>query len=102
MHPDLYAVGSNVAIPAHGRGLLDRDAGGDARRQDLVAVGVVLAIEELAAGHAHNTRANALTLELLVGRKGQGDLAAGSDQDQLRVAALGVGQHVAAAAQALG
>ena len=102
VHPDLDAVRSNVAIPAQRRGLLDRDPRGDARRQDLVAVGLVLAVEELPAGQADHTRADALAAQLLVGGERQRDLAAGGDQDHLGVAALGVGEHVAAAAQALG
>ena len=69
--------------------------------QHLVLVGVVLALEELPAGQADDARGDSVGDELLMGLDGQRDLAAGRDQDHLGVA-LGVGEHIAAAAQPIG
>ena len=45
---------AHVLGPAEGRGLLDRYAGLDVGRQDVVAVRRILVVEELPAGHAHD------------------------------------------------
>src|SRR5881394_2630457 len=57
VHADPLSGRADVAIPAERRGLLDRDARRHARRQHLVAVGVVLAVEQLPAGQADDARA---------------------------------------------
>ena len=76
----------DVAIPAQRRGLLDRDPGAERRWQHLVAVGGVLAIEDLPAGEADDPRADPFAAQLLVGIERQRDLAAGRDQDHLGIA----------------
>src|SRR4051794_2457240 len=95
-HTHDRALRTGIALPAESRALLDRHAGGDPRRQHLVAVGLVLLLEDLPAGKADHTGAD-LALQLLVSTEGELDLAAGGDQDQLRLAVLGIGEHVTAA-----
>jgi hypothetical protein len=52
MHADDPTGPSRIALPAEGRGLLDRDAGLDLARQDVVAVLVRLALEDVRGGRA--------------------------------------------------
>ena len=102
MHADLGARQADIAVPPEGGGLLDRDAGGDVRRQDLVAVGLVLLLEELPRRHRDHARADALGLQRLVGADAELHLAAGRHQDDLRLAALAVGEDVGTAGDAGG
>ena len=102
MHADRLAPRPDVAVPAQRRRLLDRDPRGDRRRQHLVAVVLVLLVEEVPGRQADDARAHAVGDQLLVRLDRERDLAAGRDQDQLGVAVRRVGEHVAAAAQALG
>ncbi len=100
--PIRLAARPDVAVPSQGRRLLDRHPRRDRRRQHLVAVGLILLVEQVERRQAHHPRAHPVGGQLLVRLHRQRNLAAGRDQDQLRVAAVGVGEHVAAAAQALG
>ena len=56
------------------------------RAEAPVAIGPLLAVEELPAGQADDTGADAVGDQLLVGLDGQRDLAAGGDQDHLGIA----------------
>ncbi len=84
----------------NGAGLLHRDPGRHRGRQDLVAVGRRLLVEQLHRRHAHHPRADPVGGELLVGLDGHRDLAAGGDEDDLGVALGRVGQDVGAAGDA--
>src|SRR5271156_1264061 len=55
VHTHHCTLGSYPPAPAEGRGLLHGHPGADGRWQDLVAVGLVLAVEELPAGEAPHT-----------------------------------------------
>src|SRR5262249_32049372 len=88
---------ADVAFPAEGRRLLHRDARGDVGRQHAVLVRLRLMLENIPGRHRDHARADALRDELLVGVDAEADLAARRDQDQLRLAAGGVGEHVGAA-----
>src|SRR3954451_662899 len=81
-HTHDRALPTDVPLPAEGRSLLDRDPGGDLRRQHLVAVGLVLLLEDLPAGEADDAGAD-LAPQLLMSPERELDLAAGGDQDQL-------------------
>src|SRR5439155_2539134 len=71
VHRDLRALAPDVALPAERRGLLDRDARGDVRRQHARAVRIVLGLEQLPRRHADDARPHAARDELLVRRYAQ-------------------------------
>src|SRR6516225_8379320 len=52
VHADDGPVTADIARPADRRCLLDSDARGDGVRQDLLAIGLVLLLEQLPGGHA--------------------------------------------------
>ena len=71
--PMIAPVDADVFVPAHHRGLLDRHTGLDppvAARN--VAIGLVLALEQLDARHRDDAGADALGLQRLVGRRRRG------------------------------
>src|SRR5262249_34546436 len=67
---------AHIALPAEGRGLLDRDAGANLRRQDAVAVSLRLPLEDVPGGHRDDARADAVGDKLLMCIDGEADLAA--------------------------
>ena len=82
---------------------LDADAGAERGREHLVAVGLVLGGEPLAAGHRHHAGRDALGLELLA--RGDGDAAPRSrwpTRMTCGVAVAAVGEDVGAPGDALG
>ena len=101
VHSDRAALLADITVPTEGRRLLDRDARGHGRWQHLVAVGLVLAVEDFPAGQADHARGDAVGHELVVGLERERDLAAGRKQDHVGVARLDVCDHVAALARSL-
>src|SRR5690554_1533740 len=97
LHANESALISEDAAPA----LLDRGLDHDARlhlaREDGLAIGLVLHIEEIERGHAHDAHAAALSAELLFGRDHERELASRGDEDELGLAALSVLQNITAA-----
>ncbi len=63
--------------------------------QDALAVGFVLLLEQLPAGHRHDTGADAFGLQDVAGLHGDGDFGAGGHQDRLTFA-FGIGQNIGA------
>jgi hypothetical protein len=75
------------------------DAGFNRRGQHAVAVFLALALEDFPGRHAHHTGPDGLGLELLVSRHAEGRLTARSQEQHVRLAALGVGQYIGALEQ---
>ena len=96
-HPDHGAGRADPAVPAERAALLHRDPGRHRGRQDLLAVGGRLLVEQLHRRHAHHPRPDPVGGELLVGVDGHPDLAAGGDEDDVGVALGRVGEDVGAA-----
>src|SRR5215471_15566588 len=82
--------------PAECEPSLDAHPGSDVRRQDLVLVGDILLSEPLDAGHGHDPGLDAVRLEQLARADGKLHFAAGSDEDDVRLAVAGVREDVAA------
>src|SRR4030095_14026556 len=98
---DDLAVLADPAAPAEAGGGLHRYPGADPGGQDLVAVALVLVLEQLPAGHRHHPGGDAVGLEQVAGIHGHPDLGAGGDQDQPGLAPLGPGENVGPLVQAL-
>src|SRR4029434_1069496 len=90
VHADRRAVRPDIAIPAQRRRLLDRNTSGDLGRQDAVAVLLIWRVAQGEGGARAPPRADAGGGQRLVGLERQRHLAAGGDQDYLRVAATRV------------
>ena len=84
IEPDDRALVADPALPAERHADLDADALAHGRRQDRVAVGLILGVEPLPARQRHDPRRDAVGLEGLGGGVGQLQLGAGADQDELR------------------
>ena len=93
---DAAAGVADQLAPAHRDPRLDGDAGADRRRQDGVAVRVVLDVEPLAARHRDHAGGDPVGLQRLARLQRERDLGPGGDQDDVRCAACGLGQHVTA------
>src|SRR5262245_20924617 len=102
VHADEAAGLADVVVPALADGGFAGDAGRDFWREDAIAIGFVLLLEELPAGHADNAAGDALAGELLVGGDAERAFAAGADEDHARLAVGGVGEHVCALCEADG
>jgi len=102
LHREHRARIGGVPLPAERRPGLDAQADADRRRQDLVAVGLGLRLEQLPRGQRHDAHPHPVGLEQARGSEGHVHLGAGGDQDRLRVAARRVEQHVPAPAHAGG
>ena len=96
------AGGPDIAVPAERARLLHRDAGADRRRQHRVAIALRLLFEQSPGRHRHDARADALGGELFVRAERQRNLAAGGEQEQFGIAAVGIGQHIGAFGQLIG
>jgi len=83
-------------VPPVGQARLDRNALAT-RRQDVIAVGLVLGLEALGARHRHHARADAVSAERLDRADGELDLGAGRDQRHIGRTIGGLAQDVAAA-----
>ena len=81
--------------PARADAGFDADPGQDVRRDDRVAVGLILLVEPLPAGHRDHPGGDAVGGQLFLGRDGVLHLGSGADQDHVG-GALGVLQHVRA------
>ena len=68
----------------------------------LVAIGLVLVVEQLPRGHAHDAGLDPFGLEGLVGLDAERNLAAGGEQEDVGLAPLGIGEDVGALGQARG
>ncbi len=93
---------ADVARPAEGRGLSTATRAVAGGGQHLVAVGLVWRSKSSQRGHADDAGLDAFRVELLVGVSAEGDLAAGADEDHVRLAVGGVGEDVGALGQAGG
>src|SRR5215831_5188676 len=79
-HADDGPASANVMGPTECRSLFDRYTGHHCRWQHVVAIPLVLLLEQLPGGHAHNPRLNALGLQLLIRGDTERNFTAGSDQ----------------------
>ena len=102
VHADDRATVTDVPVPAHGGRLLDGDPGRHGRREHLVAVGLVLPVEQLPTGHAHHPGGDALGSELLASGHRKLHLRTGGEQEDVRGAGGSVGKHVGAPRHARG
>ena len=100
VEPDDRALVADPALPAERDADLDADPLADGRRQDRVAVRLVLGLEPLPARQRDDARRDAVRLERLGRRERQLELRARPDQDQLRACPpRRLAQDVAAAAR---
>ena len=101
--PDDRALVADLALPAERDPGLDAQPLPDPRREDLVAVGGLLEVEQLPARERHDPRPDALGGERIGGRDGQRQLRARREEDQLdRLgAAARLADDVAAAGDAV-
>ena len=76
IEPDDRALVADPALPAERHADLDADALANGRRQDLVAVRLVLGLEPLPAGQRHDARRDAVLLERLGGGERELELRA--------------------------
>ena len=83
-------------MPAKGGGGLHGQAGAHRLGQHGLLVGLVLLLEQLHAGHGDHAGVHALGLEQLAGLHAEGDLGAGSEQDDVGLGLVAVHQHIAA------
>jgi hypothetical protein len=97
MHADDRAGTAGVAIPADHRALLDGNARGDVRRQHLIAIALILLLEEVPRRHADDAGRNAFLLQFLVYIDTQAQFAAGANEDHLRFGGFCVRQDIGAA-----
>src|SRR5436190_9365956 len=88
------AGSAGVTIPADDGTHFDRDPRANVGRQDAVAVLLVLLLEQFSRRHADHAGAYALALELFVSRDAELHFAAGADQNDARLAHLGIGHHI--------
>ena len=102
-HADDPAGRAYIVCPSECRGLFDCYTGRDGWRQDAVAIGLVLMLEQFPRGHTHDPSLHSFEPELLVGRDTQRDFTTGSDEDYVRLLSiLAVGQDVGSLRQARG
>ena len=76
VEPDDRALVADPALPAQRHADLDADPLADGRRQDRVAIGLVLRVEPLPAGERHDAGRDALALERLGGGERELELRA--------------------------
>ncbi len=93
---DDAAVQADILVPEIGVARLDGHAR-QARGQHLAAVGRILTVEGVGAGHGDHARCDTLFGQHALRLEGNFHLRAGGDQRDLRLAALRFGQHIAAA-----
>ena len=102
VEPDDCSGVADPALPAERHARLHGDPGANRRRQDRIAIRLVLELEPLPAGKRDHARRDALGLELLGRSEREVELRAGPDQDDLGITtAAGLAEDVPAAAQAL-
>ena len=97
VHADDGAPPPHIACPAERRRLLHRDARRNRVRKHLLAIGLVLLLEQLPGWHADDARRDALRRKLFGGGDAERNLAARADQDHLRWRTAEVGQYIGAA-----
>jgi len=100
VHANLGARLPHMSIPADHRPHFHRHAGTNLRRKDVLAVRLVLLLEELPRRHADDARGNPFLFELLKGVKAKRDFAACADQNNLRFLRAGIGKNIRAAGDA--
>src|SRR5437764_14489142 len=96
MHPDDRAGRADVPIPPDHGTQFDGNARLDVRWQNAAAILLVLLLEQLPRRHAYDAGADAFVFELFVDLDAELHLTAGADENDLRLAFLGIGHHVGA------
>src|SRR5580658_2996627 len=86
-HSDHAALRTDISLPSERGSLLDRDPRSDIRREDAVAVLLGLMLEDFPGGHRDYPGTDPLGEQLFMSIHGDADLAARSDEDNLRIAA---------------
>src|SRR5262245_66665364 len=81
VHADEAAALTEEAVPALSDAGLDDDASGNFARQDAGAIGFVLLVEPLHAGHTDEADLKAVGRELFPGFDGNFELAASGDDE---------------------
>ena len=89
---------ADVLAPALLDAQFDRHPPRHVGRQHGVAIGLRLGVEKLPTRQAHHAGLDAFGRQLLIGADAQRKLAAGADENHLRLAVGRIGQHVAALA----
>src|SRR5262245_26838901 len=84
-HAETNAPRAHIPAPAKRARLLHGDAGGDSRRQHLIAILLRLLLEDLPRWHADHTRTHPITLQLLLRIEAERHLAARCQQQDLRL-----------------
>src|SRR5271157_1170259 len=102
LHSDDCPARTYVTLPAEDRGLFHRNAGPYARRKDALPVVLGLVFKNVPRGHRNYPGANPLGDKLFVSLDGEDELAARSNQNDLRAPVRWVPQYVGAARNASG
>src|SRR5690606_19313183 len=92
-HANHLPVESDIALPAHDSAGLYGQAPRDVGRQNVIAIGLRLLVEEIPRRHADGARTNALRSESLSRGHHVLNLASGTDENDLR-RAITVADHV--------
>src|SRR5438093_1610004 len=100
LHADDGACETDIVCPPESRGLFNRYASRHRRRQHLVAIGLLLLLEQFPRGHAHDPSPDAVGLQLFIRGDAERNLTAGSDEDHVRPSIRVVSQDVGSLSQA--
>src|SRR5208282_2623901 len=91
---DVVPLGTGVFAPAKIRCFLDRHSCLHVWRQNRFPVIPILIIEQFPRRHTDHACPNTLLAQLFVGLQTEGNLAAGPDEDDLRVGARSIRENV--------
>src|SRR5262249_13509559 len=89
-----------ITLPPESGGLLDSNPSLDRGRQHTVAVLLGLQLEHIPGGHRNDATSNPCASERLVRLDRESQFAAGRDENDLRLARGGIGEHISAASHA--
>src|SRR3984893_14319476 len=94
VHPNGFALGSDVALPTSRRGHFDGDARRSVGRKHACTISGVLFLKKLPGGHAHDAGLDALGLELFVCFDAQMDFATSGHENYVGLAVCGGGENI--------
>src|SRR5215470_17257250 len=101
-HTNHAAFEAHIPLPAQSRARFDRNARGYVGRQNAVAITLVLAFEKIPGWHADHACPNPFLFQSFIRSNAEAEFTAGTNQDDLRFAAIGIRKDVRALSNARG
>ena len=102
MHSDTDAARTDISVPTNHRTHFHGNTLGNSRRQYMVAIVMVLLLEQFPGRHAHHSRRNEIFFQFLMCLDAERDFAPGTDQDDIRRLAIAIGKNVRTTLHAIG